>query len=123
LSQALGLSPRQMRCGSDMEIAYLSAFAPGEGYLVYAGTGAIAAFIDHDGHFQRAGGRGPILGDEGGGYWIAREALAAIWRQEDEQPGSTQQSPLAQALFAAIGGSDWASTRAFVYGADRGAVG
>jgi len=124
LAQALGLAPRQMHCGSDMEIAYRSAFAtPGEGYLVYAGTGAIAAFIDKQGQFERAGGRGPILGDEGGGYWIAREALAAIWRQEDEQPGSTQGWPLAQSLFAAIGGSDWASTRAFVYGADRGAVG
>jgi len=124
LAQALGLAPRQMHCGSDMEIAYRSAFAaPGEGYLVYAGTGAIAAFIDQQGRFERAGGRGPILGDEGGGYWIAREALAAIWRQEDEQPGSTQGWPLAQALYAAIGGSDWASTRAFVYGADRGAVG
>lgn len=123
LSQALGLSPTRMQCGSDMDIAYRSAFAPGQGYLVYAGTGAIAAFIAADGQFERAGGRGPLLGDEGGGFWIAREALATLWRQEDEQPGSTRASPMAQRLFAAIGGSDWATTRAFVYGADRGAVG
>ncbi|HEX2013118.1 MAG TPA: ATPase, partial [Roseateles sp.] len=49
LSQALGLAPAAMFVGSDMDIAYRSAFAPGEGYLLYAGTGAIAAFIDEQG--------------------------------------------------------------------------
>lgn len=123
LANALGLAPRLAHCGSDMDIAYRAAFEPGEGYLVYAGTGAIAAFIDAQGQMQRAGGRGPILGDEGSGYWIAREALAAVWRAEDEAPDSWPQSSLARHLFEALGGSDWASSRAFVYGGERGAIG
>lgn len=122
-SQALGLAPAAVHCGPDMDIAYRSAFAPGAGYLVYAGTGSIAAFIDAAGRMQRAGGRGAILGDEGSGYWIAREALAAVWRQEDLAPGSWRASALAQELFKAVGGSEWAATRGFVYGGERGAVG
>lgn len=123
LSQALGMAPQRACCGSDMEIACRAAFAPGEGYLVYAGTGAIAAFLDADGSLQRAGGRGPILSDEGSGYWIAREALAAVWRAEDECPGAWRHSLLAQRLFERLGGSDWAASRAFVYGGERGAIG
>lgn len=88
LSQALGLAPAAIFVGSDMDIAYRSAFAPGEGYLLYAGTGAIAAFIDEQGRMQRAGGRGPLLGDEGGGFWIAREALAVA--AAAEQDGDAQ---------------------------------
>jgi hypothetical protein len=65
---------------NDVEIAYLDSFAPGEGYLVYAGTGSIAAWIDADGQFHRAGGRGVTLDDGGGGFWIAREAMRHIWR-------------------------------------------
>jgi N-acetylglucosamine kinase-like BadF-type ATPase len=107
----------------DMDIAYRAAFAPGAGYLVYAGTGSIAAFIDTQGQTHRAGGRGPTLGDDGGGYWIAREALARVWHQEDNMPGAWKQSPMAQRLFDAVGGCDWSCTRAFVYGKDRGAIG
>ncbi|MDM4768165.1 BadF/BadG/BcrA/BcrD ATPase family protein [Pelomonas sp. SE-A7] len=123
LSQALGLAPSSIRCGGDMDIAYRAAFAPGEGYLLYAGTGSIAAFVDAGGQLQRAGGRGGLLGDEGSGYWIARQALALVWRGEDEAPGAWQQSKLARALFDAIGGSDWSVSRAFIYGAERGAIG
>ncbi|QPF71802.1 ATPase [Roseateles sp. DAIF2] len=123
LSQALGLQPARMFVGSDMDIAYRSAFAPGEGYLLYAGTGAIAAFIDAEGRMQRAGGRGALLGDEGSGFWIAREALALVWRREDEAPGAWRESALARRLFEALGGADWAQTRTFVYAGERGAMG
>jgi N-acetylglucosamine kinase-like BadF-type ATPase len=106
-----------------MDIAYRAAYAPGEGYLVYAGTGSIAAFIDAHGTTLRAGGRGPALGDEGAGYWIAREALAWVWRQEDRRPGAYQDSPMAQRLLAAVGGTDWQHSRSFMYGSDRGRIG
>ena len=43
---------------TDIEVAYLDVFRPGEGYLVYAGTGSIAAFIDEHDQFHRVGGRG-----------------------------------------------------------------
>ena len=123
LATLLALDAAHVRVGNDIDIAYRDSFEPGEGYLVYAGTGSIAAWIDADGGFHRAGGRGVLLDDGGGGYWIAREALRHIWRREDEAPGSWQSSPMAQAVFAQLGGSDWSLSRAFMYGQDRGAIG
>ena len=123
LAELLALDASNVRLGNDIDIAYRDSFEPGQGYLVYAGTGSIAAWIDADGVFHRAGGRGVLLDDGGGGYWIAREALRHIWRGEDEAPGSWQESPMAQAVFAQLGGSDWSLSRAFMYGQDRGAIG
>ncbi|MFP5392870.1 MAG: N-acetylglucosamine kinase [Gammaproteobacteria bacterium] len=108
---------------SDIEIAYLDSFVPGAGYLIYAGTGSIGAYIDADGRFQRAGGRGVVLDDGGGGFWIAREALRHVWRNEDEEPGRWRGCALARAVFAHIGSEDWTASRQFLYGQERGAVG
>src|SRR5471030_29033 len=123
LSGALCIAPQAVQLRSDIEIAYLDSFAPGEGYLVYAGTGSIAAWIDVDGVFHRAGGRGVLLDDGGGGYWIASEALRHIWRREDEAPGAWRASAMARAVFAHIGGDDWSLSRDFMYGRERGAIG
>lgn len=123
LAELLGVAPAAVTVRNDIEIAYLDSFAPGEGYLVYAGTGSIAAWIDADGAFHRAGGRGVTLDDGGGGFWIAREAMRHIWRQEDEEPGAWWRSPMARAVFDHVGGSDWDASRRFIYGQDRGAIG
>jgi glucosamine kinase len=64
-----------------------------------------------------------LLDDAGGGYWIAREALRQVWRREDEAPGTGGDGPLGRALFARLGGSDWATTRSFMARAARGDVG
>lgn len=108
---------------SDIELACRAAFEPGGGYLVYAGTGSIAAYVDAGGAMHRAGGRGGLLDDGGSGFWIAREALRRIWRREDAAPGAWQCSVLARTVFEHIGGSDWALTRHWLYGASRGEVG
>ena len=120
---AFALPLAQVQAFSDIELACRAAWAPGEGYVVYAGTGSIAAFLDADGTLQRAGGRGALIDDAGGGHWIAREALRHIWRAEDEAPGTWRDSPLAARVFERLGGSDWADTRAWVYGASRGELG
>lgn len=119
----LGLDAGAVSIVTDIEVAYLDVFKPGQGYLVYAGTGSIAAFIDEQGSFHRAGGRGGLLDDGGSGFWIAREALRHIWRAEDEEPGAWQRSPLAREVLEHVGGADWAHTRQFVYGVDRGEMG
>lgn len=108
---------------ADVEIAFRAAFAPGEGYLVYAGTGSIAAFIDAAGVLRRAGGRGVHLDDAGGGYWIAREALRRVWRREDEAPGAWHSSPMAEALFDAVGGDSSVNAARFLMERTRGEVG
>ena len=123
LAELLNVAPTAVALCNDIEIAYRASFASGEGYLVYAGTGSIGAFIDADGQFHRAGGRGVVLDDGGGGFWIAREALRQIWRREDEEPGAWRASPMAHAVFEHIGGDDWALSRQFIYGGERGAVG
>lgn len=123
LSELTGVPLRAVALCNDIEIAYLGSFEPGQGYLVYAGTGSIGAYIDAAGQFHRAGGRGVMLDDGGGGFWIAREAMRHIWRNEDEQPGCWRSSPMAHAVFAQIGGDDWALSRQFIYSQERGAVG
>jgi glucosamine kinase len=114
--QALGCAPGQLELDSDIAMLARVAFAPGQGVVVVAGTGSVAVHRDAQGRLHRVGGRGGLLGDEGSGYAIAREALAAVWRHEDDEPGFIARSALAQELLDAIGGRDWAHTRRFVYG-------
>lgn len=125
LAQAFSADESAVQAMSDIELACHAAFAPGQGYVVYAGTGAIAAFIDEAGVLQRVGGRGAVIDDAGGGHWIAREALRLIWRAEDAAPGAWRSSALARRVFERIGGSDWLHTRQWVYGAaaSRGELG
>lgn len=123
MGAVLAVDTSDVRVMSDIEVAYRGEFKPGEGYIVYAGTGSIAAFIDANNEFQRAGGRGVGLDDGGGGYWMAREALRHIWRREDERPGAWKNSPLAAAIFKRIGSSEWSDSRAFFYSRERGEIG
>jgi glucosamine kinase len=123
IGDALHINPAQVTISNDIEIAFHDCFAPGGGYVVYAGTGSVAAFIDTAGVLHRAGGRGGLLDDGGSGYWIAREALRHIWRAEDESPGAWQASPMAVEIFNKIGGNDWLHTRKFVYEGTRGEIG
>jgi N-acetylglucosamine kinase-like BadF-type ATPase len=54
-----------------------------------AGTGSIAYGRDANGRAARAGGWGYLLGDEGGGFWLGRAALAAVVRQYDGRGPAT----------------------------------
>jgi N-acetylglucosamine kinase-like BadF-type ATPase len=49
------LDPSAVTVGSDIETTYLDLFAPGKGYVVYAGTGSVAAFVDEAGRFIASG--------------------------------------------------------------------
>jgi N-acetylglucosamine kinase-like BadF-type ATPase len=117
LAASLGTAPGSTHACSDIELLCRAAFPGGEGIVLYAGTGSIAALRAADGTLQRAGGRGALIDDAGGGHWIACQALRQVWRAEDDTPGVWQASPLARRLFERLGGADWASTRAGVYGA------
>ncbi len=123
ISAALCVPAQAISLSNDVEMAFRDLFEPGQGHLVYAGTGSIAIHLDAEGLLYRAGGLGSVLDDAGGGYWIGREALRRIWRAEDEEPGAWQRSSMAQALMQRVGGTDWAHTRAFLAQADRGAMG
>lgn len=120
LATALGVAAGAVQAMSDIELSCRAAFAPGQGCVLVAGTGSIAACIDAQGTLHRAGGRGAVIDDAGGGHWIACQALRQVWRAEDAAPGAWQTSALARRLFGHIGGTDWAQTRQWVYGASRG---
>jgi N-acetylglucosamine kinase-like BadF-type ATPase len=67
----------------DMLIAHEAAFFGSEGVMVISGTGSIAFGVNKDGENARAGGRGPIVSDEGSGTWIGRKAVTALLRAWD----------------------------------------
>jgi glucosamine kinase len=77
-----GLSP-QIRVISDVEGAYAGALGTSPGILLLAGTGSIALGRDAAGRWHRAGGLGPLLGDEGSAFWIGRAWLQTMTGRRD----------------------------------------
>ena len=71
---------------SDAQAALLGALGDSPGVLVLAGTGSIVVGRDARGRWARAGGLGPLLGDEGSAFWIGRAWLRATTRGEDFLP-------------------------------------
>lgn len=71
-----GLAHR-VRVIADVEAAYAGALGDGPGILLLAGTGSIALGRDARGRWARAGGLGPLLGDEGSAFWIGRRWIVA----------------------------------------------
>ncbi|MDX2102586.1 MAG: ATPase [Alphaproteobacteria bacterium] len=122
LAAAFDAPLARVRVVGDMVVAHRAAFPPGQGILLYAGTGSVAAHVDAAGQLHTAGGRGSILDDGGSAHWLAVRALRRVLRQEDAAPGSGWATPLGQSLAAAIGGVEWDRVRAAIYGRDRGAV-
>lgn len=59
----------------DVELAWIASLGGKPGVLILAGTGSIAYGRDACGHQARAGGLGPLLGDEGSAFWIGRAWL------------------------------------------------
>ncbi len=74
---------------NDAHVALAGAMAGAPGLIVIAGTGSIALGKDQTGQTAKAGGFGYILGDEGGGYDIARQGMAAALRAADHRAPAT----------------------------------
>ncbi|GAB19777.1 hypothetical protein GOEFS_095_00120 [Gordonia effusa NBRC 100432] len=73
-----------------------------DGIALISGTGSVA-WGRMGAASARAGGWGYLLGDEGSGYWVAREAIRRLLaRMDDHHPGQ----PLGQELAADCGLSD-----------------
>lgn len=68
---------------NDTTIAHHAAFGGEPGVLVIAGTGSNVLGINTRGETARAGGWGPIISDEGSGFWIGRTAVAQSMRAHD----------------------------------------
>ncbi|CAM5567345.1 ATPase OS=Streptomyces viridochromogenes OX=1938 GN=ACM01_39850 PE=4 SV=1 [Streptomyces viridochromogenes] len=95
----LGIAAAAVEIHSDGEAAFASApGGPADGIAVIAGTGAVAVRITGRVCRATAGGNGWLLGDDGAGFWIGREAVRAALRAADGRGGPT-------ALTGAVGHS------------------
>jgi glucosamine kinase len=119
IAQELNLPTQHVQTSSDIELAYRAHFAPGEGILVYAGTGSIAFHLRGDGGSERAGGHGYLIDDAGAGFSIGQAALRAVMRELDEGRSS---SILARFVFGHANASTWPELSAFVYASGRSSV-
>ncbi|AIJ26548.1 N-acetylglucosamine kinase [Amycolatopsis methanolica] len=78
---------------TDAEVAFAAATDAPDGTVLIAGTGSIAGRIRKRRMVATEGGYGWLLGDEGSGFWLGREAvratLAALGRDGDLGPLAT----------------------------------
>jgi N-acetylglucosamine kinase-like BadF-type ATPase len=119
--QKLGLPANKVVLDNDLNVAYLGVFAPGEGILLYAGTGAVAYHQTADGGEARAGGYGYLIDDAGAGFWIGQQALRQVLRWVDHD-GKPSDAPLATHVYDALGTRTWPDIMATVYGGGRSKV-
>jgi N-acetylglucosamine kinase-like BadF-type ATPase len=84
---------------TDVVAAHAGAFGGQPGIVLSAGTGAICFGADEHGERFYTDGWGPLIGDEGGGYWIGIEALRTVARSLDGRgPQTRLVSPILDAL-------------------------
>src|SRR5438034_4768646 len=97
---------------NDALIALVAGAQDSPGIVVIAGTGSIVYGRNANFDAGRAGGWGHIIGDEGSGYWIGREALAAVMRAVD---GRGPETRLAEDVLAHFNIADTSRLPRIVY--------
>lgn len=100
---------------SDARAALEGAHGGQSGIIVIAGTGSMVLGKSQSGQEVRAGGLGPLLGDEGSGYRLVLEGLRAVLRARD---GAGPVTDLTPALARAFDLTDWDQVICRVYGGD-----
>lgn len=109
----LGVS--RLTIENDVYLGYRTAFGDEFGLFLYAGTGSILVYRETNGKLNRIGGWGYLLGDEGAGYWIGREAIRETLRAMEEG----RRSSLSDLIMEASGGDSWDKIKRFVYSTSR----
>ena len=88
---------------SDGALVLAAGTTEGWGVAVIAGTGSIAVGSDRDGRTARAGGWGPLFGDEGSAYFTVLAALRRIARRSDgREPCPEGDDPLTGRFLRAL---------------------
>jgi glucosamine kinase len=67
----------------DLEVAFASGTPEADGSVLVAGTGAAAGSLIDRRLTRTADGHGWLLGDDGSGFWLGREAVRATLRTLD----------------------------------------
>ncbi|MEV0647034.1 BadF/BadG/BcrA/BcrD ATPase family protein [Phytomonospora sp. NPDC050363] len=81
----------------DLTVAFAAATPTPDGTVAIGGTGAIAAAVEQRRLTRRADGYGWLLGDEGSGFWLGRQAARTALKAVD---GFLPTGPLAEAVIA-----------------------
>jgi N-acetylglucosamine kinase-like BadF-type ATPase len=99
-AQKRGMYFPDLKIESDARVALEGAFLGKQGIILICGTGSIVFAKDGKGTVNRAGGWGRLIGDEGSGYEIGREAFRSVARMLD---GRGKKTRLAKMLGSSFG--------------------
>lgn len=101
------LSLRGVEASVRLEPDGLAAFCSGthlmDGYVLVAGTGAVAQRVEGGRGARSVDGLGWLLGDVGSGFWVGQRVVRAVLADLD---GTGQSTALTPALVAAMGLED-----------------
>lgn len=84
----------QLIIENDAQSCLLGLTEQQPGALIISGTGAICYAFDGESKIVRTGGWGHRAGDEGSGYWIGRQIVKSVFRDEDGRGNKTVLKPL-----------------------------
>ncbi len=84
---------------NDVVGAWAAATEARPGVGVISGTGSNVLGVGRDGRAWRAGGWGHVLGDEGGGYWLAIQSIKAALADREASGAQTRLSAAAIDFF------------------------
>ncbi len=105
----VGVSPQLV---SDPAVAFCSASPEPSGYVLIGGTGAVAARVDGEDVTAWSDGMGWLLGDDGSGFWLGREAVR---RTALALQSGAALTPLNRAVVELAGVADYAGLVARCY--------
>src|ERR1700677_685800 len=97
---------------NDVVGAWATATGALPGIGVISGTGSNVFGVGAEGQAWRAGGWGHLLGDEGSGYWLGAQSLAAVLHDRD---GSGPPTALSEASLRFFGATSVQALAASVY--------
>ncbi|MDY7076203.1 MAG: BadF/BadG/BcrA/BcrD ATPase family protein, partial [Chloroflexota bacterium] len=100
IAQDLQLAPDALvGVDHDIRIALAGGLSGRPGIVQIAGTGSSCYGRNEAGDHWRSGGWGPLISDEGSGYWLGVEAMRAATRASD---GRSQPTTLLEAVLARL---------------------
>lgn len=85
---------------NDAMVALVAGAGDAPGIVIMSGTGSIVYGRNGQAQAARAGGWGHVIGDEGSGYWIGRQAITAVVRAADGRGPRTRLTEDVLAHFA-----------------------
>ncbi len=78
-----------VRIVTDAAAAFAGGTTASRGAILIAGAGSIAAWIDSERMTHRVAGHGWLIGDDGSGFWLGRQAVRAVLDELDGRGGPT----------------------------------